>query len=97
MELSRCHFAESARRSFFVHPTNLIPPRYFSSGPFLDLDRRSLLYIFIDVPLFSVIALITLCMTFYTSAKSVKKYRNRRINIYLKKTLSEIDIHIVRN
>lgn len=44
MELSRCHFAESARRSFFVHPTNLIPPRYFSSGPFLDLDRKFLLY-----------------------------------------------------
>lgn len=70
MELSRCHFAESARRSFFfVHPTNLIPPRYFSPGPFLDLDRGSLPCIFIDVPLFPVIALITLRMTFYKSAK----------------------------
>lgn len=59
MELSRCHFAVSARRSFFVHPTNLIPPCYFSPGPFLDLDRRSLPYIFIDAPLFSAIALIT--------------------------------------
>lgn len=60
MELSRCHFAESARRAFFVHPTNLIPLCYFSSGRFLDLDCRSLLYIFIDVTLFSAIALITL-------------------------------------
>lgn len=69
MELSHCHFAESARRSFFVHPTNLIPPRYFSSRLFFDLDCRSLLYIFIDVLLFSAIALITLSACYFKSAK----------------------------
>jgi len=75
MELSRCHFAESARRSFFVHPTNLIPPRYFSSRPF---SRSQIVTIFIDVPLFAVIVLITLRVTFYRTAKC--ELKSMRIN-----------------